>query len=555
LALFAAALPWEYRQRGLGWEAAQARWQMEAGAAASTASLPGVGLLLSSDGDCEEWLRTLGGWMLQTAPTRGWWVVGNTEEPWRSQRQAAGLPAPQGCVAQVDVADMAACGVDWALSAQAGDLLHPSLALTIALAARDGREAVCWDWLTYDEAREGVRVRARHRAPWRDMVRELTTDTRGRSFALPIGAWEGYPAVGVWRLRMGLDARQANTAVCHHPEPLSMLREHRDAPERPGVPHAQEVAQNYWRAPFHCRADGHIEPAVAAGSVTVVVMYRDRPELTTRALQSVLSQRFEGDLEVVLVDNGSSAATRSAMDHVVAQAHPRVRFNRLDAPGAFNHSAQAKFAADSALGEVLVWLNNDACLLGDDALDQLARWARLPRVASVGASVVDAAGNVVGGGMRARRTPGAEFNSPVEEASGAEAAHARQAIGNSFACAAVSAVAWRALGGLDASRFPAGYNDVDYCLRAVSQGWTHVNLGHVRILHAVGASRAKMDEIAQKTWLRTQYPWTTAFALQESTCERIDGPAARLPAIGPARAQVEVMDQLLTQRPAMAGGR
>ena len=535
LAAFAAAVPWEYRQRGLGWDAAQARWQMEATTAVSTALLPAVALLMTSGGRCEEWLRTLAGWSLQTAPTAGWWVVGEEQEPWRAQRQAAGLPAPQGCVAKLDTMACAVRGVDWALSARAGDLLHPSLAWTVALAARDGREAACWDWLTYAESSAGFRLLARHRAPWRDIIRELAKDGRGRAFALPIAAWDGFPDVGVWEVRMRTRAHRAASAIGLHPEPLTM---HPDAMVIDSGDiglNALEVAESYWGVPFSRRPDGKVQPAAAAASVSVVLMYRDRPELTIRALQSVLAQQFDGALELVLVDNGSSAATLQALDQALGQtlrdAGDRVRVTRLSAPGAFNHSAQAAMAGDAAHGEILLFLNNDAELLHTDAIDQLARWARLAQVASVGVAVLDAAGAVVGGGMRARRLPGAEFNSPVEEASGADAAHARQAIGNSFACAAVSATAWRALGGLDAARFPAGYNDVDYCLRAVAQGWTHVNLGHVHIHHAVGASRARQDEIAQKTWLRMQHPWTLAHALQETACERLDVSAPALPRI------------------------
>lgn len=527
LTAFASALPWEYRLRGLSFEAAQARWQMEATTALSTPLLPAVGLLLLTGGGCEEWLRTLASWHLQTAPTAEWWVLGSDQEPWRGEREAAGLPEPQGCLSRFDTSALSSRGVDWALAARGGDLLHPSLAWSIALAARDGCEAVGWDWLVYDDSISGFHLQARHRAPWCDVVRELTVDARGRAFALPVAAWEGFPDVGAWQVRMAMRTHSETGAVTIVPEPLGMYREAPAAESDADLGYALKVAQSCWGAPFCLRPDGQVAPVVAAASVSVVLMYRDRPEITIRALKSVLAQRFDGVLEVVLVDNDSSEDTRHAITNEIAQS-VGVHFALISAPGAFNHSAQAALAAEAAGGEVLLWLNNDACLLGEDAVDQMARWARLPRVASVGVAVTDASGAVVGGAMRARRTPGAEFNSPVEEASGAGAGHARQTIGNTFACAAVSASAWRALGGLDAARFPAGYNDVDYCLRAVAQGWTHVNLGHVHVHHEVGSSRARQDEIAQKAWLRSQHPWTLVHALQESSCEVLD---LRLPAL------------------------
>ena len=530
LATFAMALPWEHRQRGLPWDVARARWQMEASTASATGALPAVGLLMVLGGSCEDWLRTVASWTLQTAPTAGWWVVGSEDEPWRAQRIAAGLPAPQGCIAQLaNAAGLPGRRMDWATSARAGDLLHPSLAWTIALAARDGHESVCWDWMNYAESRAGFRLQARRRAPWRDLVRELATDVRGRAFALPIAAWNGFPATDAWQVRMGAHMHESGSRTCLHPEPLSMYRDATAGEANVDVADALNVASTHWGAEFSIRADGRLAPAASAASVSVVLMYRDRAELTIEAIRSVLAQRFDGVIELVLVDNNSSESTVRMLDTELDRMAERVRVIRLSAPGAFNHSAQAALAADAASGEVLLWLNNDARLLDQDAIDQLARWARLPRVASVGVGMVDAAGAVVGGGMRARRLPGAEFNSPVEEASGPDASHARQTIGNTFACAAVSAAAWRAFGGLDAARFPAGYNDVDYCLRAVAQGWTHVNLGHVHVHHAVGASRAKQDEIPQKAWLRMQHPWTVVHALQDAGREPLDITAPALP--------------------------
>lgn len=529
LAALAMGLPWEHRQRGQSWEAARARWQMEAATAETADGLPSVGLLMVPGGGCEDWLRSVASWTLQTAPTAGWWVVGAAQEPWRAERVAAGLPAPRACVARLDPMMLAASGVDWATTASAGELLHPSLAWTITLAACSGRVAVCWDWMTYAESGAGFRVHARHRAPWRDMVRELDADVRGGAFALPIAAWDGFPLTDAWRVRTGACVDGSASTLCVHPEPLSMRREAASGEIRVDPRHALEAANAYWGVEFAMRPDGRLAPAASAASVSVVLMYRDRPELTIESIRSVLAQRFDGPIELVLVDNDSSEVTALALDAELAEVGERLHVIRLSAPGGFNHSAQAALAADAAHGEVLLFLNNDARLLHPDVIDQLARWARLPRVASVGVAIVDAASAVVGGRMRARRSPGAEFNSPVEEASGADAAQARQTIGNTFACAAVSTAAWHALGGLDPVRFPAGYNDVDYCLRAVAQGWTHVNLGHVHVHHAVGASRAKQDEIAQKAWLRMQHPWTTVHALQEASHEPLDLTAPALP--------------------------
>jgi GT2 family glycosyltransferase len=450
------------------------------------------------------------------------------QEPWRAQREACGLPAPRGCVQSVDAGNLAR-DCDWAFTARGGDLLHPSLAWVVALAARDDAGAGYWDWLDYSESTRGLELHARQRAPWRDMVRELQQDARGRAFALPAAAWEGFGTRDAWDIRMRSMAGDAGLPAQLHPEPLAMYETPVAAGAAVESERALPLAAAHWGVPFELRADGGLQPATAAQSVSVVLMYRDRPELTLQAIASLAAQRTQAEIELVLVDNDSSPASRDVVEAMLRTLPASLRVTRLHAPGAFNHSGQARQAAAAARGEVLLLLNNDARFLHTDALDQMARWARLPGVASVGVAVVDASGGVVGGGMRGRRMPGAEFNSPVEEVRGPEGGHARQCIGNSFACAAVSAAAWRALGGTDVARFPAGYNDVDYCLRAAAAGWRHVNLGHLHVEHQVGSSRGRQDEIAQKTWLRMRHPWVATHALQEASREALDAPVVPLP--------------------------
>jgi GT2 family glycosyltransferase len=530
LRALAEALPWDYRRRGLAWEVTHARWQAEAAVAAS-AGLPVTALLLQAGGDCEDWLRTLVCWSAQTAPHAGWWVVGQTDEPWCGRREAAGLPPPRGCVREVDAEQL---GCDFALAAHGGDLLHPSLAWVVALAARDGANAVYWDWLEYSESVRGISLQARVRAPWRDLLRELQHDVRGRAFALPAAAWEGFGSLDGWDVRMHARVDDASASAHLHTEPLTMHRTTAAMRSTLSIQRTLPVAQAHWGVAFEQRRDGLLQPAEAARSVSVVLMYRDRPELTRQAIDSLIVQQTQTEIELVLVDNDSCAATREAVDAMLRTLPERVRTIRLHAPGAFNHSGQVQQAVAAASGEVLLLLNNDARFLHADALDQMARWARLPGIASVGVAVVDAAGEVVGGGMRARRMPGAEFNSPVEEVRGLEGSYPRQCIGNSFACAAMSAAAWRTLGGTDTARFPAGYNDVDYGLRASAAGWTHLNLGHVQVAHQVGSSRGRQDEVAQKTWLRMRHPWVATHALQESAREPLEALYPALPRIGSA---------------------
>lgn len=499
-----SALPFEHVLRKREPASVLARWQIEAGAYEGKSD-GRVCLIMAVGGADEEWIDTLATWAGQTWPLCDWVVVGSTDEPCSAAREALGLKRPLACLASVSEGELASLGCDWVIPARAGDLLHPSLA---GVVATSGRRAVAWDRLEAEIVREGIRLLHRVRGPARDPLAELNRDLRGRAFAVRTEHWAGHPVEHAWQNRMTLTDDEDWTVV---PEPLAIYTESEiPAPVEGPV----NWAEREWGAAMEWIAGEYLPSSVPA-RISVIILYRDRAELTLRAIDSILRQATRSELELVLVDNGSSDATRTRMASYLAQLPVGVHVRSIDYPHPFNHSKQCRIGAEAATGDVLVFLNNDAELLSYDGLDRLARWANVSNVASVGGQMVDDQGRGVGGGFRARRSPGPEFNSPVEEAAGQLSATSRVTVGNTFACAAVSARAFEALGGLDEIHFPVGFNDVEYCLRASSLGWRHINLACVKVSHHVGASRLKADEVAQKIRLRQVHPWVAVRGLFE----------------------------------------
>jgi GT2 family glycosyltransferase len=519
-----ASLPFEHGLRKREPTMAHERWLAEADAYEAYADerwLPRVALLLDS-GNVDEagYLATLASWHLQSWPNVSWLLWESEPAAWAKARAAHGLPAPLATVTGAEGLSLSPLGVDWLVLAQAGDLLHPSLAGQVAIAGMSGAEAVAWDFLRHQRSRTAMRALTRHRGPGFDPVLDLVRDTRGRAYALPAARAEGAGTCpgDAWSLRLRAAAGIERWHVI--PEPLATY----PAEPAPTVNSTDRdlfvaCSQASWQTVMDWTQAAPV-PATPAASISVILLFRDRPALTLAAIDSILRQQVSGTLELVLVDNQSCPETVQAIQSRLATLDPRIHTRWLSYDQPFNHSRQCQIGAQAASGEVLVFLNNDACLLDDFALDRLSRWSRLPGVASVGARIVDGHGATIGGGFLARRLPGAEFNSPVEEAKGSFAELSRCTVGNTFACAAVSAEAFRRIG-LDPVRFPIGFNDVDYCLRASRDGWRHVNLAEVRVLHAVGASRARMDEIAQKLWIRSEHPWLFTRALCEYDIENL----------------------------------
>jgi GT2 family glycosyltransferase len=239
-------------------------------------------------------------------------------------------------------------------------------------------------------------------------------------------------------------------------------------------------------------------PNSKANSISIIINYRDRPELMELCLQSIIQQAVIATIEIVLVDNQSQPVNRQAVEEQIKRLVPQhilVRHLSYDAP--FNHSAQTNMAAENSTGEVLLMLNNDASFIDQNVIQTLADWAMTPRVASVGVRTLGKKGRLVSSGVQtclpiASRPPRIQ-ESTVKPLS--QTIH--YAAGNGFACAAISRQAWFELGGLNAVEFPTQYNDADYCLRALDAGFRHIYVGSLRVYHEPGQSENRTRAIVE----------------------------------------------------------
>lgn len=265
---------------------------------------------------------------------------------------------------------------------------------------------------------------------------------------------------------------------------------------------------------FTLKAGAHsvrysLSPKKRAKKISIIIPFRNRPELTCTAIKSIVDQEGTDDVEIILVDNQSDVETVKVISEFLGRtksANVKVQWLPYDKP--FNHSAECNLGARNAKGECLIFMNNDAQLLSRNALSEIAAWSLLADVGTVGVRMLqDMEGKKQSAGICVRLEVGKEFNSPVEEAADTEWATCnRQTWGNSFACAAVSRRTFDLIGPLDEVDFPNGYNDVDYSMRCLKGGLANIYLGTICVFHKPGSSRGRYDEIHQKILLRRKFP-------------------------------------------------
>ncbi len=116
--------------------------------------------------------------------------------------------------------------------------------------------------------------------------------------------------------------------------------------------------------------------APTPASVAIIIPTRDHPALLSRCLASIRASSRPGNVEIVVVDNGSVAAETLAYFETLRGVSD-VRL--LSRPGPFNFSLMCNEAAAVASGDILVFLNDDTEILSGDWLDRLCAHALDPQ--------------------------------------------------------------------------------------------------------------------------------------------------------------------------------
>ncbi len=224
-------------------------------------------------------------------------------------------------------------------------------------------------------------------------------------------------------------------------------------------------------------------------SVTAIIPFRDTPELLRACVDSVVATAGECDLDLLLVDNGSEEPeTLSLLDRLATRHSVTVTRD----PRPFNWAALNNAAAESARGEVLVFLNNDIEARRPGWLGALVAQAVLPSVGAVGARLlypggrVQHAGVVVGlGGAAGHVLAGLGGGEPGYLGMAVLTRNCSSVTG---ACLATRREVFDQLGGFDEA-LGLDLNDIDYCLRARELGLQVVYEPLAELVHHESPSR------------------------------------------------------------------
>ena len=240
--------------------------------------------------------------------------------------------------------------------------------------------------------------------------------------------------------------------------------------------------------------------------VSVIVPNHDSFDLIARLTAELTAGTDYPDLEIVIVDNGSTDARVLALYDALRGTHPGTRIDIEPAP--FNFSAMINRGVQRATGALLLLLNNDVDVREPTWLREMVSCFSFPDVGVVGATLVypndtlQHAGVIVGlGGLAGHWYGGAPATSPGPLG--------RLAVRQSMsavtgACMLVSRTCFEATGPFDETMFAIAYNDVDFCLRAIAFGYRVMWTPFAVLVHHESATRGSDETDANRPRFRRE---------------------------------------------------
>jgi GT2 family glycosyltransferase len=396
---------------------------------------------------------------------------------------------------------------------------HALAEMALALAAHPQARFVYSDEDRLDG--EGHRRRPFFKPDWsRDMQRECDYATRllvmrREAFETLGGVREGFDGAELFELV--LRASESSTPAAHVPGVLYHRR------ESPRAFHFVNAAAHVALSEHLARCAEQAEVRVTRTGllrvhhgvkgtprVSIIVPFKDKPELLEQLWRTFRAHTRWEDWQLILVSNNSvDPRTHS----VLAELNdPRILKLTWNHP--FNYSAINNFAARSAQGELLLFLNNDIELVENGWLEELMAQAQRPEVGVVGPLLlfpngsIQHAGVILGPGGFA--THAFWKGRPDEEWTPfGRPDCTRDYLAVTGACMMMRREVFEQVGGFD-ERIVVSGSDVELALRIIGQGLRCVYTPHARLVHHESATRKGGSIPERDAWLSYAAfrPWT-----------------------------------------------
>lgn len=233
--------------------------------------------------------------------------------------------------------------------------------------------------------------------------------------------------------------------------------------------------------------------------VTLIIPTRNGKRLLEQCIDSIFNKTDYKNFEIIVVDNNSDESdTLDYLDGLSSHEDVTV----IKYPHEFNYSAINNYAVKFARGEIIGLVNNDIEVISPNWLCSMLSYAIREDIGCVGARLlypddtIQHAGVVIGlggGAGHAHKHFPDEHDGYLKRISATSNFSAVTG-----ACLLVKKEHYELVGGLNETRYPVAFNDVDFCLRVLGLGVRNVYCASAKLYHHESVSRGQDDTLEKR---------------------------------------------------------
>jgi GT2 family glycosyltransferase len=203
-----------------------------------------------------------------------------------------------------------------------------------------------------------------------------------------------------------------------------------------------------------------------------------------------LQQQNLGDSKVEVIVVFDSDSKLKYLDKLRKLENEKFSISFVSYDPPFNFAKKCNLGAESATGEVVLFLNDDTLWLDPSALLELAGSAMIENVGAVGAKLLFENGRIQHAGYILRE--GFVGHAYIKDIDGfgpfGDLVSTHEVVGVTGACLAQRREIWESIGKWNED-FPASYNDVDYCFRITAAGFNILQVNQAKLKHFESVTR------------------------------------------------------------------
>ena len=240
--------------------------------------------------------------------------------------------------------------------------------------------------------------------------------------------------------------------------------------------------------------------------VSIIIPFKDRPDLLRRCLDSILTKTEYEQFEILGISNNSTDPEIFALMSSYEKKDPRIRFKEYNVP--FNFPDICNYGVDEAQGKYILLLNNDTEIISDAWLESLLEHAQRPEVGAVGGKLyypddrIQHAGIVVGMVGPAGHPHKFFHRDDVGYYARAHVIHNVSAV--TGACLMTAKKKYLEVDGMDSCHLAVAYNDIDFCLKLLKKGYLNVFTPYCEAYHYESVTRGYDDTPEKKARLERE---------------------------------------------------